>query len=309
MTDWIERLYNLRRDKTGRHEKPHKPVLLLTILDLIDRGDISGNRVELSAPLVERYKELFEIVRADQDQPNPHLPLYHLSGDGFWHLIPEEGCNAVYLEGNVSAPKSLKRLREETQWAEFDPELWGILEKPGSRHALCDALISRYFADSREALLKLLTEGVDDSSRLNENPSPNFSPARDAAFRKTIRDIYDYRCAACGTRVRLDTAERRHVLIEAAHLIPWEETHNDNPTNGIALCRNDHWALDQHLIAPSPSDEHPAGVWCVSPALDHRIADQKPFVELAGQRVLPPHESKFLPSKEALVWRESHLLQ
>jgi hypothetical protein len=26
---WLERLYNLRRDKSGSHERPHKPVLLL----------------------------------------------------------------------------------------------------------------------------------------------------------------------------------------------------------------------------------------------------------------------------------------
>jgi hypothetical protein len=24
---WLERLYNLRRDKRGSHERPHKPVL------------------------------------------------------------------------------------------------------------------------------------------------------------------------------------------------------------------------------------------------------------------------------------------
>jgi hypothetical protein len=32
----LERLYNLRRDKRGSHERPHKPVLLLSILDALD---------------------------------------------------------------------------------------------------------------------------------------------------------------------------------------------------------------------------------------------------------------------------------
>ena len=40
---WLERLYNLRRDKRGSHERPHKPVLLLSIIDLLDRGVIAGN--------------------------------------------------------------------------------------------------------------------------------------------------------------------------------------------------------------------------------------------------------------------------
>jgi hypothetical protein len=38
---WLERLYHLRRDKRGSHERPHKPVLLLSIIDLLDRGVIS----------------------------------------------------------------------------------------------------------------------------------------------------------------------------------------------------------------------------------------------------------------------------
>ena len=39
--DWLERQYNLRRGKRGSHERPHKPVLLLSIMDLLDR-DLIG---------------------------------------------------------------------------------------------------------------------------------------------------------------------------------------------------------------------------------------------------------------------------
>lgn len=35
---WLERLYSLRRDKRGPHERPHKPVLPLSIIDLLDSG-------------------------------------------------------------------------------------------------------------------------------------------------------------------------------------------------------------------------------------------------------------------------------
>ena len=45
---WLERLYNLRRDKSGSHERPHKPALLLSIIDLLDHGVIARNEVPLS---------------------------------------------------------------------------------------------------------------------------------------------------------------------------------------------------------------------------------------------------------------------
>lgn len=302
--DWIERLYNLRRDKKGLHEKPHKPVLLLAVLDLIERGEIADNRVPLSADLVDRYKQLFEIVGTETDQPNPHLPLYHLSGDKFWHLRPQEGHGPVYEEGNVSAPKSLARLRDEVRWAEFDPELWSLLSTRDGRAQVREALVARYFAPFRDALIQSPSKGIVQREPDGEDIVKS---ARDAAFRKTIRQIYDHRCAACGVRVLLET-ERRHVLIEAAHLIPWEESHNDHPSNGMALCRNHHWAVDEHLIAPCPSLEHKAGVWRVSPVLDDRIADLKDFARLENRRVIRPLEAKFLPSREALEWREAHLL-
>jgi hypothetical protein len=44
---WLERLYNLRRDKRGSHERPHQPVLILSIIDLLDRSEIWENAVPI----------------------------------------------------------------------------------------------------------------------------------------------------------------------------------------------------------------------------------------------------------------------
>lgn len=36
LSSWLERLYDLRRDKSRGGEKPYKPALLLCLLDLLD---------------------------------------------------------------------------------------------------------------------------------------------------------------------------------------------------------------------------------------------------------------------------------
>ncbi|NNC87230.1 MAG: bifunctional (p)ppGpp synthetase/guanosine-3',5'-bis(diphosphate) 3'-pyrophosphohydrolase [Akkermansiaceae bacterium] len=46
----------------------------------------------------------------------------------------------MYEQGNVSAPKSLKRLRKEVQWTELDPDLWALVEQPESRRAIREAI-------------------------------------------------------------------------------------------------------------------------------------------------------------------------
>ena len=53
---WLERLYSLRRDKRGSHERPHKRVMLLSIIDLLDRGVIRENAVPFGDELVATFK-------------------------------------------------------------------------------------------------------------------------------------------------------------------------------------------------------------------------------------------------------------
>jgi len=52
--NWLERLYNLRRDKSGSHERPHKPALLLSIIDLLDHGVITRKEFKVFSPHLVR---------------------------------------------------------------------------------------------------------------------------------------------------------------------------------------------------------------------------------------------------------------
>lgn len=72
---------------------------------------------------------------------------------------------------------------------------------------------------------------------------------REAAFSRIIRDAYDYQCSACGLRLILQDGLS---ILDAAHLIPFRVSGDNSPENGIALCKNHHWAMDRHLIAPCP---------------------------------------------------------
>lgn len=107
-------------------------------------------------------------------------------------------------------------------------------------------------------------------------------------------------------RVLLDHAES---LVQAAHLIPFEVSPNDKPTNGMALCLNHHWAMDRHLIAPCPHNSRVAGIWRVNEKrLDDRIEGQRELVALANRTLIPPSEERFYPAIESLRWREQHLV-
>jgi putative restriction endonuclease len=301
---WLERLYNLRRDKSGSHERPHKPALLLSIIDLLDHGIITRNEVPLSEELVATFKRYFAVVRRENDQPTIQNPFFHLCGDKFWQLVPATGEREIYQEGATSGAPSVAELRRRVACGQFDNGIWQLLSEPVARHQLREALSARYFPEDRDKLAAIAA--AEPAAKTVDALREEMPPGRDGAFRRTILEVYDYRCAACGVRVLLDQSVS---LVEAAHLIPFNVSRNDKPTNGMALCPNHHWAMDRHLIAPVPDGKKPAGIWRVNEErLDDRIEGQRDLVAIAGKSVIPPGEEKFYPALESLRWREEHLV-
>jgi putative restriction endonuclease len=117
-----------------------------------------------------------------------------------------------------------------------------------------------------------------------------------------VLEIYDFQCVACGLRIWMP--EHELSFVDAAHLVPFAETRNDHPTNGLALCKNHHWALDQRLIAPDPS-----AIWRVSRHLEpRRSRGEEELARLAGQPLLRPAEPAFAPERVGLEWRFARLL-
>jgi len=297
---WLERLYDLRRDKRGSHERPHKPVLLLSVLDLLDEGAIAENRIPLSKELVRSFRRYFDVVREQNDRPTIQNPFFHLSGDRFWRLVPKPGEATLYTPGAASRSPTVAALRRRVAYGEFDDSLWTLMEDSASRQLLREALIARYFPDHADQLEALSRTPLPAQHKRQDH----IVPGRDAAFRQTVLKIYEHRCAACGVKVQLS---RNISLVQATHLIPFGESRNDKPTNGMALCPNHHWAMDRHLIAPCP-DAGRAGVWRVNlRVLDDRVDGQGDLVALDGRSVIAPHEKKFHPAEESLRWRENHL--
>ena len=302
--NWLDRLYNLRRDKRGTYERPHKPVLLLSLVDLLDRKIVTENLFPLSEDLVATFKRYFAVVKKHDDQPTIQNPFFHLCGDKFWKLVPAVSDSPIYHDGTTSGAPSVAELRRRIVGGQFEAGLWALLSEPVARHQLREALIARYFPEEHDKLAAAVaaSRNVPQAEALKET----LPPGRDGAFRRTILEIYDYRCAACGVRVLLDQSVS---LVEAAHLIPFNVSQNDKPTNGMALCPNHHWAMDRHLIAPVPDGKKRAGIWRVNAErLDDRIEGQRDLVAIAGKSVIPPGEEKFYPALESLRWREEHLI-
>lgn len=99
-----------------------KPVLILSIIRLIDEGKIA-NRFDYDE-LDKVYKQIFGtyFLKASQGNLTPLCyPFYYLQTDGFWHLsfLP-------HSETTTSSP-SPAWVRRNCQYGYIDEELWILL--------------------------------------------------------------------------------------------------------------------------------------------------------------------------------------
>ncbi len=286
----IERLYDLNVgvtpvDEGSPHERPHKPLLLLAAFDLIDSGLATPDHVPWCQELRDRFTERFNLVRKHNDQNNPDLPFRYLAGDGFWKATEADGATPIRREIRVSDIGQVS--------ARFTDGFEFLAAIPANRQLMREALIARYFPHLRINDTPVV---APLSSSLVAEDTPEYG--RSPAFRRKILEIYDHQCAACGLRIKLPAAQDVS-FIDAAHLVPFSNSHNDHPTNGLALCKNHHWAMDRNLIAPGP-DHH----WQVSKILDPRRSNgEKELLALSGKTLLLPQDEAFHPDAEGLKWR------
>ena len=286
---------------------PHKPCMLLAVLGLAESGSLRRNEIYFEPPLLERYANYFEVVRGPSDHLNPYFPFFHLRGEGFWHLRPLPGREQV-LEARNSA-RSVADITGNVAYAYLDDDLYALMQDAKARSELREELVVVWFGSRRAALELVLQEehaidhyetSLRHGAQVGLVAAEPPEPVRSAAFRRIVSEIYDFRCAASGWRIILPDSR---VMVEAAHLIPFAETHDDDPRNGIALAPSFHWALDANIIAPGPDYK-----WHVSQVLDDRFADNHPLIDLEGRSLVLPRNESWWPKAESLQWRINHLL-
>jgi len=195
----------------------------------------------------------------------------------------------------------------------MDNELFQLMCNPDGREQLRAILIKSYFADevrpvlveqgnvnlaayeySKELLSQVREAGTPWQT---DEASERERKVRDQGFRKAIIVLYDHRCSLCG--IRLFTPEG-HTVVEAAHIKPWSENHDDRPTNGMALCRLCHWSFDGGLMSVGSDYEV---LVSKRVRMDRNLPGH--MMTLADRRIFTPEEQKFWPDQSNLEWHRS----
>jgi len=270
---WLGKLTKLNA-ATGsgkcRGKAPHKPLLLLSLLDMAEAGELGGRTFMRTAGLVLRFKSYGALVSERwPTRLDMRMPFFYLRTQGVWHAFTLE----------MTAAQS----PESCFVCELQEEFYDLLGDADFRLKARLLLVSRYFEPrERVALLESFGIGGNWESRKQKGaPHPAYGyllpcaekgllladaervgmklneeaeevarkKGRSARFAVQVVSRYKFTCALTGLCcLTTDGA----AIVDAAHIEPFAESQNDDIENGLALCKNAHWMFDEGLWSVRP---------------------------------------------------------
>ena len=257
---WLGKLTKLNA-ATGsgkcRGKAPHKPLLLLCLLDMAEAGELAGRTFMRTAGLVLRFKSYGALVSERwPTRLDMRMPFFYLRTQGFWEAFTlemtpaqsPESCFVCEQHGEfydllADADFRLKaRLLLVARYFELRErvallESFGISADYGMRSAERMARKGLHALPYEEAEMvgAKLNEAAEETAR---------KKGRSARFAVQVVSRYKFTCALTGLCcLTTDGA----AIVDAAHIEPFAENQNDDIENGLALCKNAHWMFDEGL--------------------------------------------------------------
>ena len=286
--EWLGKFANLRFDRASGDPAPHKPLLLLVVLEMADQGLLPNEVLPLTPELAFRFCTYWSVGASRRKQrPEIRFPFYHLKSDGFWSPLGED-CKPVID-------------RRQARFACMPSDFVAYANDPAFRDKARRILIAKYFPSAERAGLYALTGlPVPSEDQMAQDasfqaPIDMQKQGREARFRLRVMAAYNYTCAL--SRYRLTTITGKSI-VDAAHIHQFADSRNNDPRNGLALCKNAHWLFDN-------------GLWTLTD--DYKVivaegefaeagADQKLLREYHGNKILLPDEPALRPNPIHIAW-------
>lgn len=134
---YYDQLLAITRGSYCGHVINAKPILLLSIVSLIEQHVIIANRVLYDDRLMEEYSFMFAKYSSDKKTPM-YKPFVFMAAEPFYHLKWKSPQNRLPNDS------STKFVRDNIEYAYLDNALWDLLQDEKTRNFLKDSIINYY---------------------------------------------------------------------------------------------------------------------------------------------------------------------
>lgn len=316
LSKYITKFRKLRVDRS-HGVAPHKPILLISVLQACSNGLVSDKRIFITPELVALFRANWNLLVDTNHDCRISYPFYYMKSEGFWKLIPKRGFDDIDSIGSLM--KSFSKLNAAVECAVVDDDLFALMKNKETNGILIEFLLAEYFPRNKDKFQesdqiqksifseiesKILYEPSSEYKKeiedLIEQKNEEEIYLRGSLFKREIPKLYNNMC--CISEMRIDSTLNVS-MVDACHIVPFSLSYDDTITNGIALCPNLHRAFDRGLIAIDD---------------DYKVLVSTKFVEqdsLYGirdfdrKRIRLPNSSNQHPSKENFSWHRNNIFQ
>lgn len=311
---YLQKLTRLNRAPTKFGKAPHKPVLLITLLELMDKGYVADNRFPPDTELVGVFQENWRLLVTTANQPDFTQPYYYLQsekveGEPIWTLVPHPGC---HVNAHIS---SINTLIKVADYGAFAPELFLYVSEPANRAYVKRLLIETYFPDrinafyhdkelgkgyfhDLEAFLLNVPEAKKKTIRVETEEEIY---VRGGLFKRLVPQVYNQTCCISGMQLGSTFG---HSFVDARHIVPFSISHDDRVSNGLALCPNIHRAFDRGLV--TIDDDYSI---LLSSHILEKAEHAYSLKRFQGQKIILPERRAAWPDVDLLKWHRSEVFK
>jgi len=182
---WLAKLAKLKVNRASGDPAPHKPLLLLVVLELAEQELLPHQELPLTPELAFRFNTYWSIVASRRKQrPDIRFPFFHLKSDGFWSPLGLDGKPATD--------------RRDARFAIMPCDFLNCAKDPSWRDQARRILVAAYFPPAERLGLYALTGlpvPTDDQIARDaayKSPDEAQKQGREGRFRIRVVDAYGY---------------------------------------------------------------------------------------------------------------------
>ena len=122
---YIKCFSSLHTKRKQEKPAPHKALLLLSVIDLIEQGAITDSRIELNDVLEKQFVHNAALYIGNNSVYDPKInyPYYHMRSEPFWELVSTTATPVLDMSNY-----SISNLKKHIAYARIDTELQELLK-------------------------------------------------------------------------------------------------------------------------------------------------------------------------------------
>ncbi len=147
LEDYVQEFANLSVGFVRGKKSPHKAILLLGIMHLIETGVIEDNKILLDKAIPDSFISCWKKHCSETKVPSVWIPFWFMKSESFWHFRAAESDDILQALPDFAGHPSIGQMRLVIKYAYFDDALFTLMRDNECREKLKEVLLKHYIAN------------------------------------------------------------------------------------------------------------------------------------------------------------------